>query len=1176
MIMDKTNVIEAFDVEKFHENENYVIEASAGTGKTYSIVEIVKKITEGDINKIKKILIVTYTEKAAGELKDRINKGLKEKFGKAADSISLNDISIYTIHSFCKNTISEFGITSNLPLNLDLISDLDLYDFTDRYFRTGKIYRTIINLKELGYIVKFDSLKETFIEAVGKYYLDFNNNEVPSIVSLEPTTVDYIDALKKVKFFSSFKDFDDFLDKYKNDKDQSAREQYDVLKDSDVDQANIIAESIEKTFSSFFYGAYLTKDGSKEGHAKIKPKSKEDIAVNFFKDIQKELGTSSQKAFEGGEFTLRLISTVYFKDYFVSWQKEKEYKKSQSFDDMIRYIREEVMKDNSELAKKLREKYTFGIIDEFQDTNQKQFDIFKTIFMCEDHHIIVVGDPKQSIYAFQGADVSVYNKAKEEISKVGNLRSLKKNWRSSNDMVNFAGTFFHKDNGFDFTITDFEPSQVNNNFWSDYYDEDGSKRPSIWIGTKNKQGEKVNKNTYAKIAVEQILNCCKKNSQGHTALRLHEIDKDRVEHIKDVTFSDFTILARTRSEMGAIKAELKKVGIPFTQYKDDSLFKGKECVNWISVLSAINLPDFTGYNRKVFKKALFTVFFGKELYELNDEKYEKDDIEEIKLFNEWRHLAKKRLWEDLIDSVMVKSKLFTVLKDLNKTQTFNKIKQLGEYIVDYLYDNHSLDDVIRNLNNLSKGDEESEDGAIVSRGSNFECVKIMTMHASKGLEFPVVISMGGSIGINKNKGKAFTYHDDNKKLILTLRKEDKNRKAINDEVLEEFKRIYYVAYTRAKYVLMIPNYDDDNAEGFDFLKDATNNFIKNNPSLYTFVTHENRPLKVLRQETQSVLKQNTPATQEEIDDQKDVLKDFIKKEKQLLSIKRSYSSLSHPKHEEDENPYDDGVDLEGEKGENLSEFDKTSIQVDGKYDDNKALIIPSPKKFPKGNKVGSALHEVFEKLDYQDYSKQVDKVIENAFKKEQISVNVEANDYIKNMVDNVLSAELPEIKGSKATGEYFKLNKLRLNEKKAEAEFNFNLIFGNKVEFLKNYFNGFIDLTFKRGEYYSILDWKSDTLNTDDYNHYSNKDDLKEHVDDCYSIQRVLYAYCLIRWLKTYYPSETEEEIFKNHFGGVYYVFLRGCNSNTSNGVYSHTWSSYSEIKKAYENIINARIWRKA
>ena len=1169
----KTNVIKAFNIKYFNENENYVIEASAGTGKTYSIVEIVKKITESDINKIKKILIVTYTEKAAGELKDRIAKGLRKKFKKEADKINLNDISIFTIHSFCKTTISEFGITSNLPLNLDLISDLDLYDFSEKYFRTGEVYKTIIGLRELGYEVKYDALKETFIEGVGKYYLDINNNEDTSIVSLEKTAIDYSDSLKKVLAFKTYKDFDDFLNKYKD-----ARTNYDALKNSSVEIARIDAEIIKDTFKNMFYGMKIKKDGSEEGHGKIKNKSPEDVAYGFFKNLQKELGSNNQDLFDGGKFATLVITNAFFKDFFISWQKEKEYKKSQSFDDMIRYIREEVMKDNSELTKKLREKYTYGIIDEFQDTNQKQFDIFKTIFMCEGHHIIVVGDPKQSIYAFQGADVSVYNNAKEEISKVGNLESLKKNWRSSNDMVNFAGKFFHKDNGFDFTITGFEASEVNDNFWSIYKEKDGKTRPSIWVGAKNRQGDAIDKNEFAKIAIEQILESCKKiKKDGDTALVLHYIDDNGDEIKRSVTFSDFTILARTRYEMTAIKSELKKAGIPFTQYKDNTLFYGKECANWISVLSAINLPDFTGYNRKIFKKALFTDFFGKELYELNDEKYEKDDIREIGLFNEWRNLAKKRLWEDLIDSVMVKSDLFTVLKDLNKSQAFNKIKQLGEYIVDYLYDNHTLDDVIRNLHNLSSGDEEDEEGAIVSRGSNFECVKIMTMHASKGLEFPVVISVGGTAGLGKGKGKAFTYHDDNKQLILTLNKDKKSGDIIKNELAEEFKRIYYVAYTRAKYILMIPNYQDEQyGDGLEFLKDATQNFIKNNPSLYTYVTPQNKTYAELKEETQAVLGKKEGATPKEISDQKDAIKELIKKEKQLISVKRSYSSLSHPKHEEDDNPYDDSVDLEGEKGENLSEFDKISIQVDGKYDDNKALIIPAPKKFPKGNKVGSALHEVFEKLDYQDYGKQVDKVIEDAFKKEQISVSAESNDYIKNMVDNVLSAELPEIKGSNATGEYFKLNELKLNEKRAEAEFNFNLIFGNKVEFLKNYFNGFIDLTFQRGEYFSILDWKSDTLKTDDYNHYSNKDDLKEHVNDCYSIQRVLYAYCLIRWLKTYYPDEDYEDIFKNHFGGVYYVFLRGCNSDTSNGVYSHTWSSYSEIEKAYENIINARIWRKA
>lgn len=1174
-----TNTIPAFDVDSFDKNNNYVIEASAGTGKTYSIVEIVKKITENDINEIKKVLIVTYTEKAAGELKDRIAKGLREKFKEEADKLDLNDISIYTIHSFCKNTIKEFGITSNLPLDLDLVSDLELHDFVEQYFRTGEIYKTIILLKSFAYEVKVDTLKKVFIEGVSKYYLDSNDEEDPSVVSLDTDGVDYKKKLENISTIASYKDFDDYLAH-----NEEARNHYQALRCSESTQANYCAETIEKEYDKEFLKTKLALDGKRNGRDKIKDKSPEKAAIQYFNGLRESIGLNKRD----GEFTRNLIPALYFVDFYKAWQKEKEYKKSQSFDDMIRYIREEVKKPDSELLTKLREKYTYGIIDEFQDTNQRQFDIFENIFLKGDkNHIVVVGDPKQSIYAFQGADVTVYNSAKKTINKNNNLFSLKKNWRSSDGTVNFAGKFFHKDNGFNFGVTEFEPSLINKSFHSTYNGQKLDK--TIWVGSDTIDGGYVDGRTFARIAVEQILNCCKRDKNNKTALQLIVTAEDEKtkktyekEH-RDVTFEDFTILARTRSEMSAIKYELKKVGIPFIQYKDDSLFEGRECANWISVLQAVNLTDFTGNNRKIFKKALFTVFFGFDLYELNDERFDKDDIDEIKLFNEWRELAKKRLWEDLIDSIMVKSNLFSVLKALNKSQTFNKIRQLGEYIVDYLYENHTLLDVIRNLSNLSSGSDEDKEGSTVGRGTDFKAVKIMTMHASKGLEFPVVISVGGLRGVN-DSGSAFTYHKDvvdvngetKKALFLTLRKNDSNSGIIREELIEEFKRIYYVAYTRAKYVLIIPNYGPNYSGDVSFLAEAMDNYLANNPGDYKFVCKSKKRLDELQDETKEILNsenKNDRSTTQEIENQKQALVKLSGEVKGIQSYKRSYSSLSHPKHENDNEFDEEEINLEGEKGEGLKEFDKAGIPIDGEYDEA-AITKESPKKFPKGAKIGTALHEIFEKLDYQNYESMVDEVIKNAFEGQLISLSDEAKIYVKDMVYRVLNAKFPEIHGADKTNKFFDLKVLSLKDKKAEKEFNFNLIFGDKAEYLKNYFNGFIDLFFKIGDYYSVLDWKSDTL-SDTFKSYKTLDDLKAHVDDAYSIQRVLYAHCIIKWLKTYYPRESEEDIFKNHFGGVYYVFVRGCNPGTSNGVYAHTWKSWADLESAFENIINKRIWRK-
>ena len=173
-----------FDIKEFEPYKNYVIDASAGTGKTYNIIEIVKKLVLENICKLNEILIVTFTDKAAGELKDRIRKGLGELY--------TEDSSIYTIHSFCDNVIKEFGVSSNLPLNMTLVSDENLYNFINEYIRNDDITTDILTAFKLK---EFDCkyLAKGLVNGINKYYLNKDNEEDETIISMEKIKSEDVD-----------------------------------------------------------------------------------------------------------------------------------------------------------------------------------------------------------------------------------------------------------------------------------------------------------------------------------------------------------------------------------------------------------------------------------------------------------------------------------------------------------------------------------------------------------------------------------------------------------------------------------------------------------------------------------------------------------------------------------------------------------------------------------------------------------------------------------------------------------------------------------------------------------------------------------------------------------------------------------------------------------------------
>lgn len=1117
-----------FDINTFDHNKNYVIEASAGTGKTYNIVQIVNKLVNTYHKTLDKILIVTYTEKAAGELKSRIRDNLK--------NVNVDNAPIYTIHSFCQNTIKEFAKSANLPLKLNVIDESALNEFAERYIRCENILNDISMFLNDEKGVNIDTLKETLIKATNKYYLDFNGNEDKRIVSLNVTTeqIQTFNLLKEIHKANKFEDL------FATINDLSFY--YNILKTSSDEKSNNFALLIKNKYKEGFNFSEKTYQLSKKW-----PKSDEEInAYNFFKNIKHTIKDTK---------AVPLFVGLYLKDFYLKWQQEKELNKNQSFDDMIRYVREAILRDDK-LKNKLQEKYDIAIIDEFQDTNQKQFDIFKSIFMEDDKHkIIVVGDPKQSIYSFQGADVNVYHNAVNDIVNNGGIKaSLNKNFRSTANIVDACNKLFSY---YDFAGTNFEACDalsVKNNDEKEHlvkYNDEEVK--PFWIATSKDKGS-IDKTSFADIAVQQILDC---TTYINNKTKLQVKDKDDKTY-RNVTFKDFTVLARTSSEMVQIERALKNAGIPYLRYKDNKLFLGKECSHWICLLEAINTTDFTGKNRKAFKKALFTSFFGYSLKEIESEYFDKDDIKEIILFNNWKQMALARKWEDLFDDIIMNSNLSINLKSLKELQSLSIFKQISNYCIDYLSNGKSLLDLTRNLSSMSNGAKTEGDdisGAIVEKSTNFDCVQIMTIHASKGLQFSVVI---GVCGFKKpiTGGKVYTYHDDKQRQILTFNRNDE----VVFEETSEWKRLFYVAFTRAQFITILPYYD---TYGNEFLKKSIESLISNNKDVIRFIENDNSSYAALRKKTSDILNKTTLASDTSSKEKQDeALKDLISSCRHKKTHKYSYSSLSHGSiiH------IDDEENKEGIIEEGLSSFDTNNKVVSAAYDINKSAIA-MPANYPKGAKLGTAIHEVFETTDFTNYENVIENNIKHCFLNQGVIAKEEWVIATKEIFINVINATIPIINGANVTNQSIKLNSISLKNRKDEMEFNFNVL----NDKLKNYCNGFVDLVFKNGEYYSIVDWKSDTLN-DDFESYSDINQLKKHVDDCYSIQRVLYSYCLIKWIKLHKPSLSEQEIFERHFGGVYYIFVRGCNANTGNGIYCQTWDNYETLKQSFDEIVNKKI----
>ena len=1278
--------MEEFKIKNFDTSKSLFIEASAGTGKTYTIqLMVAKMIAEGTL--LKKILIVTYTEKAAGELKDRIRKKIDEVLEKGKidkDEAGLSDeqmaafrkayqdvdnAAIFTIHSFCQKALKEYAYDAGKPFDSSMVDDAAIEDVVDQFIRDKwcndeSFQEFLAGEKDTSSLVR--SLKKLFIKATdfykgkdgeGKDIIVLDETEMPQFQG-KTLTLEYLEDLAKIKDFEElckFKEAESYFGIIKQHPDLK------FTKKDDKPVCDFI-----KNISAWKKGETLFDGTFKDGVTPRETWPKEVYeAFLFFKEMKGLIAGIDDKI---AKIKLHNFLIAHTPELFNSWLEYKEKNKLQSFNDMILSVHRAVMAGAS-LITRLRAQYKYAIIDEFQDTNQLQWDIFRRIFLKENdkpvpgHSIFVVGDPKQSIYSFQGADVNVYNKATKEIR---NNNPLLHNYRSTDGIIDgcnklFSGDFFKPDDG--------QPELVK---FSDSLSPDsedqkktapeisGEPARCIWLSEKD-----VSPESYAAAVVSQIVDWC--NMEGGKT-KLQVFDKDfgkpgHAEKLRNVTFKDFAILAKSRSEMEEIETDMRLAGIPYTRYKENNLFRSRECAEWIALFRAINAPDFSSWNRRLLSEVLITDFFKdivaekarksrnadtsselEELHYCESKEFDRPDNPERMQIASWRNLALKFRYAEMLEKIYQDTKIEYRLMDVASLQSMARLRQIGNYAIDFLY-NHkcSLEDLVRHLEGLARYEENTDDenGDLVEKGSDFNAVQVMTIHASKGLEFPVVISVAGFKQL-PNSDPPFIYHEQDGSIHLGFG--DTARGNRTSEELEEWKRLFYVDFTRASSILVIPRYDlwyktdkkgNVSKSGYfkhvHFLMDALEKFAKDCAGSYDVLladdswTSDREKWETLYNRVKTILSQND--TREIALTRDDLERETTEQKKRMAELQGeipaasifqySYSSLAgradNPIAEADNSR----TDKEGQSiPESATETEKESAaeqqkEIDGDVISNVTetssedsaespnTLSPEEEKYPRGSKVGDALHNILERARFfkiGENFKTLDdalgknpsintanltNAIEEEFKAQSLPIAKHKEEWTAittRFVWNTLNAELPVIEGNRICSETFKLTSIPETDHKPEVQFGLNADASDTEakKILHRMCKGFIDLLFVRedsegNKRYSILDWKSDTLST------YTPSKIKAKVDSEYSVQRVLYSYCLIQWLKQFYGDRKtekgivkgldEQQIFEKHFGGIYYAFLRGTDGKTSNGIYAQTWKDYATLEAAYRRV---------
>lgn len=1158
-----------------------LIEASAGTGKTYTIAGLFVRMILEKKFLAEEILTVTFTEAAAEELRGRIRGRLREVYAAlsgsdgAADDFTaemcsryrsdalavqnlrrslrnFDDAAVYTIHGFCNRMLYDNAFESSVLFDAELVTDESLMiseiidDFWRHNFYNASCLLTQYCIQK-GYNTRyFTSLvKNRSIDPNFKIIPDADR---PDITAVEKSLQSSYDSLTK-NWYSSRKGVekifisDDSLNRTKYRIDSISW----LIHEMDDYIAGGNPFSISDNFKKYTAG-YISE---------AVKKSCDPPVHSFFNECEEFLSAYNQAAAVFENYMLSIKKEV-FSYVDVGLASVKEEKNVRSFDDLLGDIHKALMGESSPAAK-IREKFKAALIDEFQDTDPVQYDIFFSIF-GKDRILYLIGDPKQAIYGFRGADIFAYIRA----ASAAEFRyTLGSNWRSDPDLIKAVNTVFTKNpNPFIFSEIGF---------------------PRVGPAVKERKSLLVNGKKEAPLQIWFISNSKKENgvltksealplisrAAAYEILHLISAEKDKVViGDRPVNPGDIAVLVRTHFQAGFVLKELQKINIPAVVYGEGSIFKSNEAEEIERIMRAIADPADESNVRAALAADIFG-FSGNSLYDLmmDEKKWEQKSGMFYVYRDSWLKHGFMSMFLSLLEQENVRSRILS-LYDGERRMT--NILHCAEVIHrEETGNSHGIEGILKWFS-LKRSNDDSEENIRLETDEN--AVRIITMHRSKGLEFPVVFCPFAWDFKKIKKGDVFKFHDDEKDNNLTLDIGSGNEENIlkaDIEELAENVRLLYVALTRAMYRcyfawgcinetdISAPAYLLHSPQSIEYRSLVNSLKAEMGKKDHNILFNEIKELEVSSHGAINVTSLTGHYDAEKYsltaaETEGSACREFTGKIRRDWMIS-SFSSLISNRRSDAEIP----------------DHDRTV------YDNFKAAHDEySIFNFHKGSSAGTCIHEIFENLDFTITDESVYKNIINEKLSKYGFEDIWA-DAVFNMCSSVIDKPLEE-NGPvlRDIGKDLRLNELEFYfpvERITSAGLSeiFKKYGGNHVygfadpvkdlgfTAVRGFARGFIDLVFMHGDKYYLIDWKSNHLGSR-YSDYSQEALKKEMYKHYYILQYHLYTVALHRYLTSRLPGYEYEK----DFGGVYYVFVRGVSKEC------HEYGIYRDVPSA--DLVNA------
>ncbi|MFC2130460.1 UvrD-helicase domain-containing protein [Bacteroidota bacterium] len=1208
------------------------VSANAGSGKTTVLEKrfIGLLLKEWPNIEPRHLVAITFTRKAAAEIYARIAKGIEGVISggdltkrQHSDLIKirerLNTAHISTIHSFCSSLIRDFPIESGVSPNFSELNEAEKGSIinnaiTDtlavfltnddektngvkeliRAFGRQRIenyIKSILYKKDIYHKIK--SFYEMYsdkqisglaIETYLSMMFDSFNDSITNIVEILNFLIQSgIDSIKKTLISALEESLNYALVQLTEYNEKKTEELEFSFRDIEAGIELLIQEKVltkQFALNKTTFRKYLDSVALEEYNKMLPDYFK---VINILKNLE-----NSEKQIELIQYSRTLLDITDSAGKLI--EKEKEELGALDFDDIL--IKARDMLQNEDVSEKIRKRFRFLMVDEFQDTNDIQYDIVKSLvpqlFQPESEEklkLFIVGDPKQSIYGFRNADVRVFRKASEDIKLANTFLLEKKKEKESiktpegesrqlsvDEMqgeLELTVSFRH------YPVIAAFTNRVCGNLMSRHEsDYDVSYSPLVCsknISELKKYSDniKTNENEITPDigAVSFVL---APKPDKNTQDELSEADMLAgflLELVNNETggkrykYSDIAVLARTRTKFRRLTDAFQKCNIPYILHTGKGFYEAQEVKDIISILKFLHNPNDDLSLAGALRSPYFGISDSKILVLSNilgnhtlwekagiytaDNSKHKDMIHRaFEILSKLIRYSSRLSISHLIAQILELCSWYgTIAGSQSKAQVSANLQKLKQYAADFEKRGYkTLYDFVDEINLISKEDVTESEAVFIT---DDDAVNIMTIHAAKGLEFPVValydtnsaikqrsglfvdeeLGFGFSVPVYDSDKQYYKYHET--PLYQTARE-----KLVRKEKAES-KRLLYVALTRAKERLVIcatensTNYSksifglilDGMASDASTLAGEEINF---NDELHIYHNEEIGKISITYNVELVRQIDRTPFVNE-FGIEKQKLPELLMSDIHGESSNETYSATRMMTFLKDEKKY----------------FSRYSLDfVDDGEDERVFSGGREPDDDLTGAEAGTIIHHVLEKIDLwlEDTGKVNNEKLENV-------ISDTSKVFKKNFDNNFLKRVRRE--SLNVAGTDLILANVK-NIKKSGKEIALNIPFAN------DYINATIDLVFQNTDSsYEVWDWKTNNVN-------DRKDMLK--LAEYYEFQMKLYAY----FLKLLDPGR------ESYKARLLFTQMAGSNAPDDKWTVEFNWTA--EDLSSFEDRLNSEI----